>query len=159
MLRTTEKRSRRLAMADRKTVAISYSKFKGAVILISFDLCSETNHHKMAFLDQVLQTCKLDRYVETSNPSIRAVVQKREKGILLCVMNSTPQLPFKEVVSGTTRTAIKVDLRKLGLKSARVKMTELFTDEVINTTALELSKGLYLTLSAFDGRVYVISRR
>jgi hypothetical protein len=158
-VKTTERRSRKLAMADRKTVAVSFSKYKGAVILICFDLCTETNHHKMIFLEQVLQACKLDRYVETSNPNIRAVVRRKEKGVLLCLMNSTPQLPFKEGGANSTRTAVKLDLKKLGLKSARVRMTELFTNEVINTTASELSKGLYLTMSGFDGKIYSISKR
>jgi len=158
-IKTTERRSRRLATADRKTVAISFSKYKGLVILISFDLCTETNHHKMAFLEQTLQGCKMQRYVETSNPNIRAIVRKGEKSILLCLLNSTPQLPFKEGQEGSTRTAVRIDLKKLGISSARVKMTELFTDEVINTTAVELSNGLYLTMSMFDGRAYLISRR
>ena len=158
-LKTTERRSRRLAIANRKTVALSFSKYKGSVTLISFDLCTEMNHHKMAFLEHILRGCKLDRYVETSNPNIKAVVRKGERNILLCLLNSTPQLPFKEEAAGPTRTSVKLDLRKLGFKSARVRMTELFTDEVINTTALELSRGLYLTMSEFDGRSYLITRR
>ena len=158
-LKTTERRSRRLAVADRKTVALSFSKYKGSVILISFDLCTEMNHHKMAFLGQILKGCRADRYVETSNPSIRAVVRKGEKNILLCLLNSTPQFPFKEGEAGSTRTSVRLDLRKLGFKSARVQMTELFSNEVINTTATELSRGLYLTMSEFDGRSYLITRR
>jgi hypothetical protein len=113
----------------------------------------------MAFLEQVLRACKLDRYVETSNPNIRAVVRKGEKDILLCLLNSNPPLPFKEGAADSTTTAVRLHLRKLGFKAARVKMTELFTDEVINTTATELSRGLYLTMSQFDGRAYLISRR
>jgi beta-galactosidase len=158
-LKTTERRSRKLAMADRKTVAISFSKYKGVVILTSFDLCTETNHQKMAFLDHILRSCKLDRYVETSNPNIRAVVRKGEKNVMLCLLNSNPPLPFREGASGSTRTAVRLHLRRLGFKPARVRMTELFTDEVINTTATELSRGLYLTMSQFDGRAYLISRR
>ncbi len=156
-LKTTERRSRKLATADRKTVAISFSKYKGSVVLISFDLSTEMNHHKMAFLEQILQSCRLDRFVETSNPRIRAVVLKREKNVLLCLMNSTPQLPFKEGAGGSTRTAVKLDLKKLGLRAARVKMSEMFSDEVIQTTASELQKGLYLTMSEFDARAYLIS--
>ncbi|MCK4656741.1 MAG: beta-galactosidase [candidate division Zixibacteria bacterium] len=158
-LKTTDKLTRRLATAGRKTVALLFHRYQGKIILISFDLCTELNHHKMEFLEQILKECKLDRYVETSNPNIRAIVRKGEKNILLCLLNSTPQLPFKEGQAGSTRTSVKIDLRKLGFKSARVQMTELFSNEVINTTALELSVGLYLTMSQFDGRSYLITRR
>ena len=155
-LKTTERRSRKLAIADRKTVAISFSKYKGTVTLISFDPSSETDHHKMIFLEQILQSCNLKRYVETSNPRVRAIVQRREKSVLLCLMNSTPQPLFKEGLPSPTRTAIRIDLKALGIRSAKVKLTELLTNEVIETTVSELLRGVYLTMSGLDGRIYLI---
>jgi beta-galactosidase len=158
-LKTTERRSRRLALSDRKAVAISFSKFKGTVVLISFDPSTESNHQKMAFLEHVLHSCKIRKYVETSNPRIRAVVQKGEAGTLLFLLNSTPQLQFKEGAASPTRTAVRLDVKALGLKGSKIKMVELFTDQVRETTASELSDGLYVTMSGLDGRVYLIPNK
>lgn len=156
-IKTTETRKKRMATADRKTVAISFSKYKGTVILASFDLSTDRNHRKTTFLEQILQSCKLNRYVETSNPRIRAVVQKGDKKVLLYLANSTPQLPFKEKAAAPIRAAVRLDLKALGLRSAKVYMKELFTNEIIATTSSQLSNGLYFTMSQFDGRIYLIS--
>ncbi|MFH1891954.1 MAG: beta-galactosidase [Candidatus Zixiibacteriota bacterium] len=159
-LKTTEKRKKVLAKVAQKVVALSYSKYKGTVVLISFDPSTETNHHKMTFLEQILRSCKIKRYVETSNPRIRALVHKGDKKLVLFLMNSTPPLQFKEAAGGLTRTAVRLDLKALGFKGARIKMTDLFaTEEVISTTAADLSSGLYFTMSELDGRAYLLTSR
>ena len=158
-LRTTEKRKRILAKVSQKVVALSYSKFKGDVILISFDPSSESNHHKMIFLESILLSFKIRRYVETSNPRIRAIVHRRENDVLLLLLNSNPSLQFKDETPAPTKTAVRLDLKALGLKSARIRMTELFSGEVIDTTATQLANGIPITMTHLDGRAYLISKK
>ena len=158
-LTTTERRSRKLARVSKKAVAISFSKYRGTVVLLSFDPSTDANHHKMTFLEQILESCKLKRYVETSNPRIRAVIHEKDKSFLLYLLNSMPQLKFKEIRPAPTRTAVQVDLKTLGYKGAKVKMTDLFSGEVINTTVSELASGIYLSMSELDGRIYRISNK
>lgn len=158
-LKTTEKRARKIVSNGRKTVGLAFSKFKGNVFVLSFDVASEANHHKMSFIDSLFESCKLKRFVDTSNPRIRAVIHKNEKDLLLFIMNSNPQQPFREEAVELTRAAIQIDLKALGFKSTRVRMTELFSNETINTTANQLASGYYLTLNRLDGRIYHITRR
>jgi beta-galactosidase len=158
-LRTTEKRKRILAKMSQKVVALSYSKFKGSLVLLSFDPSTDSNHHKMRFIEQILRGFKLKSYVGTSNPHIRAVVKRRDKELLLLLSHADPPLQFKESPPVPTNTTVRVDLKGLGFKSAKVRLTELFTEEVINTTAAQLISGISLTMPYLDGRAYLIKKR
>jgi len=55
------------------------------------------------------------------------------------------------------QVAIKVDLKQIGIKTAKLRMTELFSGEKDVLTSRKLSAGIITDLQSLDSRVWLIA--
>lgn len=155
----TEKRSKRLVKYGAKTVGIKISKFKGSIHLLAFDVSSQANYAKIAFLRSMLGDLKVKFPIDTSHPGVRVFVHKANKTGMLYLLNSAPGQAFKRSKVLPTNVVVQVDLRALGFKGAKVRLLDIFTNEEILTTSDELKEGLYFSLGNLDSRAYHLSMR
>ncbi len=151
---STEKKSKKLATYSGKTVGIRINRFKGTIILLSFDCSSQGNHAKISFLKSILSDLGVSFRIKTSHPSVRAVIHKGEKSGMFYLLNSSPSQPFRRTRSGATKVVVQVDLKAYGYRGTKVNMVDVFTDEEIITTTEELREGLYFSLGNLDSRAY-----
>ncbi len=150
----TEKKSRKLATLAGKTVGVRISRFKGTVVLLSFDCSSQGNYAKVNFLKNTLSDLGVAFRISTSHPNVRAFVHKGEKDGMFYLLNSSPSQPFRRTKSGGTKVVVQADLKALGFRGSKVNMVDIFTDEEILTTTEELREGLYFALGSLDSRAY-----
>lgn len=150
----TDKRSKKLATFGAKAVAVRINKFKGNIILVTFDASSQGNHFKINFLRNLLGDLKASFPVSTSHPDVRVFVHKANKTGMLYLLNSAPSQAFKRIKTLPTNVAVQVDLRALGFRGSKVRMVDIFTSEEILTTTDELREGLYFSLGNLDSRAY-----
>lgn len=150
----TEKKSKKLATYSGKTVAVKVSRFKGSVVLLSFDCSSQGNHSKINFLRNTLADLGLAFRIHTSHPNVRAFVHKGEKSGMFYLLNSSPSQPFRKAKPAGTKVVVQIDLKALGFRGSKVNLVDVFTDEEILTTAEELRDGLYFALGSLDSRAY-----
>jgi beta-galactosidase len=150
----TEKKSKKLALCAGKTVAIKINKYKGNVILITFDMSSQGNHMKVNFLQNLLMDLGIGFPIVTSHPNVRAFLHQGEKGGMFYLLNSSPSQVFRKTKAMPTKVVVQVDLKAFGFKGSKVKMVDIFTSEEILTTADELREGLYFSLNSLDSRAY-----
>jgi hypothetical protein len=150
----TEKKSKKLATYAGKTVGVKINRFKGSIVLLSFDCSSQGNHAKINFLRNVLSDLNLTFRITTSHPNVRAFVHKGEKSGMFYLLNSSPSQPFRRSKPAATKVVVQVDLKGLGYRGSKVNLVDVFTDEEIITTADELREGLYFSLGNLDSRAY-----
>ena len=84
-----------------------------------------------------------------------------KKGLLSIV--APPPGELSDVFqSDRKEVIIKADLRALGFKGAKAKLTDLFADEEakpLKITAKELKQGLSMNLSFPGGHVFLVEKR
>ena len=156
-LTSSDSQVKTIAKHKSSSVAIRTGKFKGNVFFISFDLSTQYYHTKMSFLESILKECSVEPFIFTSNPDVRAIVRTDGKRALLYLLYSKPQLPFKKVERHNLNMAVKIDLKKIGIKTARLGMIELFSGEKEIITSKKLSEGIIAELSSLDSRVWLIA--
>lgn len=159
----TDPKVKKLATANKKAVAVAVSKYKGTLFFFSFDMGSGGDHNKMAFLeDHILTECGLSSYMYCSDPSIDMAVFKAEKRVVLAlVAPPAGELPALADIS-TRDIIVRLDLRKIGMVSAKVKMKDLFGEEgegSLKIAADTLRKGIPLRISYPDGRMFLIEKQ
>jgi len=157
VLNVSDSQAKGIAWAGKGVAAAQWNRFKGTVIYISFDLSTEYYHTKMAFMEKLLSACNVSPFIYTSNPDVRAMIRTDKKRALLYVLYSRPQLPFKKQERRGLKVAIKVDLKRVGIKCAKLRMTELFSGEKELLTARKLSEGIVTELKSLDSRVWLIA--
>lgn len=155
----TEKKSKKLAVCGGKPVAIKINKFKGNVVLITFDMSSQGNHMKINFLQNLLMDLGINFPIVTSHPNARAFIHQGEKNGMFYLLNSSPTQIFRRTKSQPTKVVVQVDLKAFGFKGTKVKMVDIFTREEILTTVEELREGLYFSLNSLDSRAYYFTVR
>jgi hypothetical protein len=155
----TEKRSKKIAKYGAKTVGLRISKFKGTVVLLSFDASSQGNHAKINFIQNILSDSKLPFPISCSHPGVRVFVHKGQKTGMLYLLNSQPSQSFKRFKTLPTNVVVQVDLRALGFRGSKVRLIDIFTSEEIISTTDELRDGLYFSLGNLDSRAYHFSMR
>lgn len=156
-LSSTDSQMKTTAKAGKSVVAVKSNKYKGLLAFVSFDLSTQYYHTKMSFLESLLSECGVTPFIYTSNPDVRAIVRTDKKRALLYVLYSRPQLPFKKIERHPLQVAIKVDLKQIGIKTAKLRMTELFTGEKDVLTSKRLSTGIITELRSLDSRVWLIA--
>jgi hypothetical protein len=151
----TEKKSKKLATFGAKSVGIRINKFKGTVILLTFDVSSQGNHLKIGFLRNVLSDIKIKFPINTSHPNVRAFVHRGNKDGMFYLLNSSPTQAFKRTKALPTKVVVQIDLKALGFRGgSKVRMVDIFTNEEILTSVDELKEGLYFSLGNLDSRAY-----
>jgi beta-galactosidase len=150
----TEKKSKKLATYAGKTVGIKINRYKGTIVLLSFDCSSQGNYAKINFLKNTLSDLGVSFRITTSHPNVRAFIHKGEKSGMFYLLNSSPSQPFRRSKTAATKVVVQVDLKAFGYRGSKVNMVDVFTDEEILTTMEELREGLYFSLGNLDSRAY-----
>jgi hypothetical protein len=159
---TTHNKVKRLATASKKTVGVVSSKYPGKLYLFTFNLGSNYDHNKMIFLENLLAENGVAPFMYCSDPAVdMAVYRKDRKAVLYMVSPPAGELP--STADTTSRNVIiRIDLRKVGIASARLKMTDLFADEEavpVTLTADNLRKGLEMEVDFPDGKIFLIEKK
>lgn len=140
-----------IAKLDGKPVGIKTKLGKGEVYLFTFDICSRMEHLKLSFLESVLNDCSISRPIITNHPFTYVVPYKANKKAVLYV-NRWDKGEKEKVI-------VQIDCKKLGIKGARIRLTDLLGEEVIKTSNLELKKGLVLDLAPLDSKMYLVENK
>lgn len=155
----TEKKSKKLAKYGAKTVGVRINKFKGNIILLTFDASSQGNYSKINFIKNLLSDLKLTFPISSSHPEVRVFVHKGQKTGMLYLLNSSPSQSFKRIKPLPTNVVVQVDLRAMGFRGGKVRLIDIFTSEEIISSVDELRDGLYFSLGNLDSRAYHFSMR
>lgn len=159
---STDNKVKKLATVSKKSVGVASSRYKGTLYLFTFDLGSSGNHSKMVFLESLLADNKAVPHMYCSDPSVDMVLQKAGKKAVLFLAAPPPgELPSTADTS-TRNVIVRMDLRKIGIASARLKITDLMEGEEakpITVTSDNLRKGLVLEVGFPDGRLFLIERK
>ena len=158
-----DSKTKKLVKSGTKVVGICSSRLKGSLYYFSFDIASAGDHHKLAFVESILQAEKIESNLYCSDPAVDIAFQMGSKSGMLCIVAPPPgelssgfEAPSKEII-------IKADLKPLGFKAANIKLTNLFDDPEestpIRTSAKELKEGLALSISFPDGIIFHVEKR
>ena len=101
--------------------------------------------------------CGVKPFILTSNPDVRAIIRTDKKRALLYLLYSRPQLPFKKQERHPLQVAVKVDMKKIGIKAAKLGMVELFSGDKQVITSRSLASGFITELRSLDSRVWLIA--
>jgi beta-galactosidase len=159
---TDDSRVRKLANVGAKTVGVCSTRYKGNLYLFSFDIASGGDHHKINFLESILESENVGSHLYCSDPAVDMGLQLSEKkGLLYLVAPPAGELS-DGLEAGEKEIIVKVDLKAAGFKAPRQKLTNLFEGEEtkpIKTTAKDLKSGIALRTKFPDGAIYLIERR
>jgi len=159
---TTDSKVKKLLTIKKKPVGVASSRFKGTLYFFSFDIASEGDHNKMSHFEELLNGCGITSFMYCSDLSVDMVVNKADKRVVL-YMVAPPPGELSSIANTSRREVIvRLDLRKVGIASARVKITDLFADEEevepLKVTSDSLRKGIPLEISFPDGRMFLIEK-
>ncbi len=158
-INSSARKSKKLATYAKKNIGLVINKFKGQIVLLTFDISSQGNHMKVNFLHNILEDLGVKFPIQTSHPNVRVFLHKGEKGSMLYILNSMPSQIFRRSRVMPTKVVVQVDLKAFGMKGNKVRMVDIFTNEEIITTSEELHEGLYFTLSTLDSRAYFVTAK
>lgn len=156
-------KTRKTVKCGAKVIGVTSTRFKGSLIFFSFDIASGGNHKKLAFIESVLESEKQVSHLYCSDPSVDVAFQIGPKKALLYVVAPPPGELSDGFEAKAKEVIIRLDLKKLGFKAVKVKLTDLFGDPeeptVLKTTVKELQEGLPMSISFPDGLVFLVEKR
>jgi beta-galactosidase len=159
---TDDGKVKKLAQAGSKTVAVCSTRFKGNFYLFSFDPASGGNHHKLSFIESILEGEGLSSYLYCSDPSVDISFHSGEKKGLLFIVVPPPGELSDGFEATSKEIIVRADLKKAGFSSARLKLTNILSEgenEVIKTTSLQLRDGISLNVNFPDGMIFLVEKR
>ncbi|UCD17394.1 MAG: beta-galactosidase [Candidatus Zixiibacteriota bacterium] len=159
---STDTKVKRLAWVSKKTVGVASSRYKGTLYLFTFNIGTGGDHSKLTFLESVLADSDIVPYTYCSDPSVDVVVHKADKRAVMYVVAPPPdELP--SIADASPReVVIRVDLRKVGIPSAKVKMKDLLAGEeaqAVTLTSDNLRRGITVDIDFPDGRVFLFQKK
>ncbi len=160
---TDDAKTRKVAKCGAKILGVSSSRFKGNFVFFSFDIASGGNHKKLAFIESILEGEKLSSHLYCSDPSVDIAFQMGTKKALLFVVAPPPGELSDGFEATTKEIIVRADLKNLGFKAPKIKLTDMFSDPenptVLKVSAKELEEGIPLTISFPDGVIFVVDKR
>lgn len=159
---TDDSKVKKIVKSESKVIGICSSRFKGNLYLFTFDIASGGNHQKLNYIESVLAGEKHETLLYCSDPSIDISFQLGEKKGLLFIVAPPPGELSDGFETGSKEIIIKADLKSLGFKAAKLKLTNLFDDEEdppIKLTAKELQGGIPLKIQYPDGMIFLVEKR
>lgn len=156
---TDDSKVRKIARTDSKVVGVTSSRFKGNFHLFTFDLASGGNHQKLTFVESILAGEKITSQLYCSDPSVDISFQMGARKGLLFIVAPPPGQLSDGFEPGHKSIIIKADLKQLGIKSAKLKLRNLFDDEEaapLRVTSKELKDGIALDIGFPDGQVLLV---
>lgn len=162
MVMTTDSKVKKLASVSKKNVGIASSRFKGTLYFFSFNIASGGDHNKMAYVESLLTESKINSNLYCSDNSVDMVIQMEGKKAILSLV-APPAGELSSSADTTSRKVIiRVDLRKVGILSAGIKMTDLLAGEdaePLKISSENLRKGLAIDIDFPDGRIFLLEKR
>jgi beta-galactosidase len=159
---STDNKVKKLATANKKAVGVASSKYKGNLYLFTFSMGSNSDHNKLQFLESILTDNKISSNIYCSDPSIDMNLQKiGKKAVLFMVAPPSGELTSIADTSGR-EVIVRVDLRKIGIVSPRLKITNLMEGEEaesVNITSDSIKRGIPIKVNFPDGYIFLIERR
>ncbi len=152
----------KIAKAGAKSLGVTVKCGKGHVTVITFAPGSRLNHAKLAFVQDVLNTGKLQSPVSSSDPTVHVAVQAHAKGALLMVydLDEGGKSPESNLAPDETRRVIiRLDVKAVGLTAKTVALTDILGTETMKLPAKELASGIELRLSRGDSRLYYVEKK
>jgi beta-galactosidase len=159
---STDPKVKKLASINKKYVGVASSKYKGTFYLFSFNIGSDCDHNKISHLESLLADNEIASPLYCSDPSVDMAIQKGDKKAVLYII-SPPSGELSTMSDTSSREVfIRVDLRKLGITAAKVKMVDLLAGE--NPPSLKvatevLKKGLSIKVDFPDGKMFLIDTK
>ncbi len=158
---STDSKVKKLDTIKKKAVGVASSKFKGTLYVYTFDISSEGDHNKMTHFEELLTGCGIAPIMYCSDLSVDMVINKGDKRAVLFMVAPPPGELSSIANTGSREVIVRIDLRKVGIVSAKVKLTDLFADEEaepLKVTSDSLRKGIPLDISFPDGRMILIEK-
>jgi hypothetical protein len=139
------------------------TRFKGNFYFFSFDFASGGNHHKLAFVESILEGEYVKSSLYCSDPSVYLSFQAGAKKSMLFVVVPPPGELSDGLEAKRKEIIIQADLRDIGFTSAKVKLTNLLEDPEtvapIKTTTKDLRNGIPLEVDYPDGIAFLVEKR
>jgi len=163
-IRTTDdSKTKKTVKCGDKVVGVTSSRFKGNFCFFSFDVASGGHHKKLAFIESILASEKITSNLFCSDPSVDVSFQMGPKRGLLFIVAPPPGELSDGFEASDKEIIIRADLKQMGMKAVKLKLTDLFGDPeeptVIKTTAKDLAEGISMKISFPDGLVYLVEKR
>ncbi len=156
-------KTKKIVKCGAKVVGVSSSRFKGSFHFFAFDIASGGHHKKLAFIESILEGEKIGSNLFCSDPSVDVSFQMGPKRGLLFIVAPPPGELSDGFEAAGKEIIVRADLKKLGLKAVKLKLTDMFSDPeeptVIKTTAKELAEGIPFDISFPDGRMFLVDKR
>jgi beta-galactosidase len=160
---TEDGKTKKLAQAGTRTVAVCSSRVKGNLYLFTYDLASGGNHQKLSIIESILNSEKIESAAYCSDPSVDISFQSGPKKGMLFVVVPPPGELSDGMEVGSKDIIVQIDLKKCGFSAAKVKLTNLLEDpeetKPIKTTAKDLREGMAMQVSYPDGLIYLVEKR
>ncbi|MDD4050565.1 MAG: beta-galactosidase [candidate division Zixibacteria bacterium] len=160
-IRSTDPKVKKLATVKEKVVGLVSTRFKGKVFMFTYDLASGGDFRKLYHLESIFEEIKLEPAAFVSDPNVEVVFQKGEKAFVIFLL-APPAGELHDATDVRTKEILlKVDLRKLGFKGAKIKLSDQFADEEtppIKTTVDDLKSGLSLSIDFPDGKILLVEK-
>ncbi len=159
---STDTKVKKLATVSKKCVGVASSRYKGILYLFTFDIASGNNHNKMSFIEAFMTQNKIVSYLYCSDPSIDMAVQKAGKKVVLYMVAPPPGELSSAADTSSRNVIVRMDLRKVGVLSAGIKVTDLMAGEdapPIKLSSENLRRGMPVRVDFPDGRIFLIEKR
>jgi len=158
---STDNKVKKMAWVSKKTVGVASSKYKGTLYLFTFDIGSNGDHNKLTFIENILADSNITPFYYCSDPSVDIVMHKADKRAVMYIMAPPPGELSTITDTSKRDVVIRVDLRKVGISSAKVKVTDLLAGEEaekLKLTADNLRRGISLEVDFPDGRILLFEK-
>lgn len=161
-IKTTDSKLRRIAQADKNLVGITSHKHKGQFTFFGLDISSGFDHHKLTFLESFLFSQGIEPVSYCSDPLVDIVVHHTDK-LAVIYLAAPPTGQLTERVETHDRDVFfRVDLKKIGLKFPKIKVTDILESEEIpalKITSAALASGIEIRISYPDGKILLVEKR
>ena len=160
---STDTKLKKMAWVSKKTVGVASSRYKGTLYFFSFDIGSNGDHNKLTFLESVLADSAIEPYIYCSDPSVDVVVHKANKRAVMYVVAPPPGELSSMADTSTREVVVRIDLRKVGIASAKVKMTDLMAGgeevQAVTLASDNLRRGITINVDFPDGRIFLFEKK
>jgi beta-galactosidase len=160
-IRTTDPKTKTLATAKGKPVGVVSTHLKGKVFLYTIDLASGGDFRKLYHLEAILNEAKVATPVYVSDPNIGVVLQRGDKAFVIFIL-APPAGELDDATDIRTKEILlRVDLRQVGFKGAKIKLVDQLAaeeEQPIATTVEELKNGIVLRMEFPDGKIFLVEK-
>ncbi|MBD3170192.1 MAG: hypothetical protein GF307_11970 [candidate division Zixibacteria bacterium] len=148
------------AKSGSKIVGATRKMGKGTCYFLTFDPGITYDTEKKEIMEKLFSTHKITTPVTSSDPNVDVIAQSDgAKSSVLYLINHAHRYDC-DCPDNIRRVVLKVDASLVGSSgSAKLKLTDLLSDEEIPCTAKNLVEGMNIEIGNMDSRIYLIEKR